>query len=224
MNSEERSKIQHHVGTNIYRFGDENLVRAVENVDLPIAMGSKHVMLNTDIVSSDIPMLLSRKSMKRAGMTIDFKNDQAVAFGEQIQLMNTKSGHYTIPIHPYNTILNNIVTGTNTAVVLKATSKTKTKIAHKLHHQFAHPSSGKLLKLLNSADLWKNDKELKTLIKTISAECQIYQLYKKTPPQPIVGLPLATAFQECAAKDLKFYRGRILLHLIDHATRLSASI
>ena len=153
MNSEEKSKIQHHVGTNIYRLGDENLVRAVQNVDLPIAMGSKHVMLNTDIVPSDIPLLLSRKSMKRAGMTIDFKNDQAVAFGEQIQLMNTKLGYYTIPIHPYNTILNNIATGTNTAVVLKATSKTKIKTAHKLHHQFAHPPSGKLLKLLNSADL-----------------------------------------------------------------------
>ena len=64
-------------------------------------------------------------------MTIDFKNDEAVPSGKQIQLMNTKSGHY-------NTILNNITTGTNTAVVLIATSKTKTEIAQELHCQFAH--------------------------------------------------------------------------------------
>ena len=107
-------------------------------MNLPTAMGSKHVILNTDIVASDIPLLLSRKSIKRTVMAIDFKNDEAVASGKKIQLMNTKSEHYTLPIHPYNIILNNITTGTNTAVVLIATSKTKTEIAQKLHCQFAH--------------------------------------------------------------------------------------
>ena len=34
---------------------------------------------------------------------------------------------------------------------------------------------------------------------------------------------MATSFQECIAMDLKFYKERILLHLIDHATRLSVS-
>ena len=224
LNSTEKSKIQHHVGTNVHRLGDRNLVQAVENLDLPIAMSSKHVMLNTDIVPSDILLLLSRKSMIRAGITqIDFKNDQAIAFGEQIQLRNTKSGHYAIPIRPCNTILNNIATGTNRAVVLMATNKTIIEIAQKLHRQFAHSSPDKLLKLLNSADPWKNDEELKTLIKKISTECQICQLYKKAPPGPIVGLSMATAFQECVVMDLKFYKRKILLHLIDHATRLSAS-
>ena len=109
-------------------------------------------------------------------------------------------------------------------MVLIATSKTKTEIIQKLHSKFTHLSSDKLLKLLNSAgDPWNNDEELKTLIKKISAECQICQLYKKTPPQAIVGLPMATAFQECVAMDLKFYRGKILLHFIDHASRLTTS-
>ena len=36
-------------------------------------MGSKHAMLNTDIVPSNIPLLLTRKSMKRAGTTIDLR-------------------------------------------------------------------------------------------------------------------------------------------------------
>ena len=119
-------------------------------------MGRKHNMINTEIAPSDILLLLSKKSMKRASMTTNFKNDQAIAFGEQIQLMDTKSGHYTIPIHPDNTILNNIATSTNTAVVLITMNKTKTEITQKLHCQFAHPSSDKLLKLFNSAgDPWK---------------------------------------------------------------------
>ena len=64
-------------------------------------------MLNTNIVVSDIPLLISRKSMKKANMTLDFKNDHAFIFDQSIQLLVTKSGHYGIPINPYKTILNN---------------------------------------------------------------------------------------------------------------------
>ena len=34
---------------------------------------------------------------------------------------------------------------------------------------------------------------------------------------------MAMSFQECIAIDLKFYKERILLHLINHTTRLSVS-
>ena len=50
-------------------------------------------MLNTDIVASDIPLLLLRKSLKKAKMTIDFKNDHAVISDHSIQLLVTKSRH-----------------------------------------------------------------------------------------------------------------------------------
>ena len=140
----------------------------------------------------------------------------------------TKSGHYKsiYPINPYKTILNNVTSGVNTNVTLVATeNKSKNDIAIKLHWQFAHPSPEKLLKLLNSAgDPWQSDEEIKKLIKKVSDECAICKIYRKTPQRPIVGLPMATSFQECIAMDLKFYKGRILLHLIDHhTTRLSVS-
>ena len=62
-------------------------------------------MLNTDIEASDIPLLLPRKSMKKANIILDYKNDHAVIFDQSIQLIVTKSGHYAIPINPYKTIL-----------------------------------------------------------------------------------------------------------------------
>ena len=82
-----------------------------ENVDIPIVLGKQHLMLNTDIVASDILILLSRKSMKKADTTLAFKNDNAIVFGESVKLITTKSGHYTIPIPTYKTVLNNIKTG-----------------------------------------------------------------------------------------------------------------
>ena len=47
---------------------------------------------------------------------------------------------------------------------------------------------------------------------------------QKTTRRPIVGLPLATKFKECFAVDLKFYKGKILLHMIDYATRFSVNV
>ena len=93
LNENEKQKIKHHIPGNTYRFGDGKLFPALQNVDIPISLGSRNVMLNTDIVASDIPPPLSRKSMKKANVTRDFKNDHAVIFDQSIQLLMTKSGH-----------------------------------------------------------------------------------------------------------------------------------
>ena len=103
-------------------------------------------------------------------------------------------------------------------------NKSKIDVAIKLPQQFAHLLPEKILKLLNSAgDTWKSEEELQKLIKKVSDECAICKVYQKTLQRPVVGLPMATSFQECIVMDLKFYKHRILLHLIDDATRLSVS-
>ena len=112
-----KQKIRCHKGTKIYRFGDGNLVTAIENAGIPIVMGKQNVMSNTDI-SNDITLLLSQKSMEKAGMTLDFKSDNAVVFGESVKLITTKFGHYTIPVSPHKTVLNNLTTGINTNIIL----------------------------------------------------------------------------------------------------------
>ena len=60
--------------------------------------------------------------MKTANMTLHFKNDNAIIFGESEQLIVTKSGHYAIPISPYNKILNNVTDGNNANITLIATA------------------------------------------------------------------------------------------------------
>ena len=79
------------------------------------------MMLNTANAASDIPLLLSKKSMKKANMTLDFKNDHAVIFDQLVQLLVAKPGHYAVLINPYKTIPNNVTSGVNTNVTLVAT-------------------------------------------------------------------------------------------------------
>ena len=104
-------------------------------------------------------------------------------------------------------------------------SKDNYIIALKLIKQFAHPSKEKLLQLTKKADEpWCNNQNLMEEIVNVSSNCTTCNLYKKVPPRPIVGLPVATEFQETVAMDLKFYDGKILVHLVDHSTWLSASL
>ena len=73
--------------------------------------------------------------MKEADMTLNFKNDNAMVFGESVKLITTKSGHYTIPISAYKVVLNNLTTGINTniALITTQTNKSKYDVASKLH-------------------------------------------------------------------------------------------
>ena len=98
------------------------------------------------------------------------------------------------------------------------------KLAVKLHKQFAHPPSSRLAKLVNSAgEPWSSNDALKEAIKHVDINCDTCKLFKRPPPRPVVGLPMATKFLECIAMDLKIYQGHILLHMIDYVTRASFS-
>ena len=51
---DKKTKIRHHKGNNIYRFGDGNLFTAIENVDTTIVLTKQYIMLNTEIVASGL--------------------------------------------------------------------------------------------------------------------------------------------------------------------------
>ena len=79
------------------------IISSTSKFVIPISLVCQNVLLNTDIIVSDKTLLLSRKSMKKDNMTLDFKNDHAVIFDHSVNLIVTKSGHYGI----YKCISNN---------------------------------------------------------------------------------------------------------------------
>ena len=92
----------------------------------------------------------------------------------------------------------------------------------KLHRQFAHPSEKKLISLLKNAGSWQ-DNFLED-IKLIHQRCKICKVYARTPPRPVVGLPLAHRFNEKVAMDLKSWNPRWILYMIDMWSRLTISV
>merc|ERR1711964_384389 len=83
---------------------------------------------------AEIPLLLSKASMKKAGMQIDFENDNATAFGESIPLQTTNTGLYHFPITKPTQIMQMVTNNPSESVTLNAIrAKTNSEIAVKLH-------------------------------------------------------------------------------------------
>ena len=94
-----------------------------------------------------------------------FQNDTINAFWENIPLITTTSGHYAIPVTSAKQAISNIDRENNSAITLTINNingKSNQTIALKLHQQFAHPSSEKLISLLNNAGTpWCGNTDLK---------------------------------------------------------------
>ena len=65
---------------------------------IPCTIAGVKYRIATDIVYSDIPLLLSKGSMKEAKEKLDLENDCASIFGRQVDLQCTSSGHYCVPL------------------------------------------------------------------------------------------------------------------------------
>ena len=214
-----------------FRFGDGEEVKSYEKIKIPGCIGKSRILIEANIVDKDLPLLLSKASMKKAGAMLDFKNDKMVFNGEAIDLFETKSKHYCVPL----CIKRRLFLGPDERkpnLVLNVTEETllgqdHTEImqkAEKLHKQFSHPRSESLKALLRNAGFSR--KEYMKAIDDVSSSCKICLMYKTPKPRPIVGLPRGKTFNECVAMDLKQVPenpGVYILHMIDTVTRYSAA-
>ena len=153
----QKKKIVKIKGVRTFKFGDGNKLNSLYKVILPCVIADIEVSIITDVVNSDIPLLLSKDAMKRAGTCLNFEDDTVTMLKKKIPLNCTSSGHYYIPITkslPDKRKFKYI------PFIKEISSKNmaeKNKIATKLHRQFNHPSSKKL------CDLVKNEWQILNL-------------------------------------------------------------
>ena len=219
LNEVDRKKIKQTTGERTFKFGGGTRLKSRAEYCLPAVIAGKEVTIKTDVVGSDIPLLLSRTAIKRAGVKMDLENDSATIFGKDIALNLTTSGHYCIPIDRTE----NIAVEEVFSVKLEEMGRQdKVKTLLKLHRQFAHPRPRKLKSLLQDADIWRDDYQ--DLLEEIDRKCELCKRYSKTPARPVVGMPMATQFNEKVAMDLKQWKGRWILHIIDMWSRYTISV
>ena len=94
----QKKKIVKIKGVRTFKFGDENKLNSLYEVILPCVITDIEVSIITDVVNSDIPLLLSKDAMKKAGTCLNFEDDTVTMLKKKIPLSCTSSGHYYIPI------------------------------------------------------------------------------------------------------------------------------
>lgn len=222
LSEEELSRVKDHKSHAWFKFGDGIKVKSLRKVDIPCRIADKNCFIRTDVVSSDIPLLLGKPSMKKARMKLDIEHDKAVIFEKNVNLECTPSGHYCIPLLAYKNSESIVKQAFITTE--QSDEKDKKKVVLKLHKQFAHPSGQRLKLLMKDAGVMH---EYIKLVDEIVNNCDICKKYKKTPARPVVSIPLARDFNDVVAMDLKEWdkkKNICFLHLIDMATRYSVSV
>ena len=211
-----------------FRFGDGVIVNSTKRASIPAFIGQNYVQIVTEIVEANIPLLLSIESLKKGKFTLEFGSDQLIGLGQKINLHTATNGLYALPLTKNRQLMTNFVTSEDQSefpIAFKVASvKSDKEIALKLHRSFAHPSAERLLRMINAAgSQWSSNENLKEEIRQVSENCEVCKIYKKAPARPAVGLPSASEFNEMVAMDLKQYNSKIILHLVDLCTRLSAA-
>ena len=223
LSEREQHNLNKRPSNSIYKFGDGQKTPAMYAITIPATIGKEKVTIDIDVLDKDIPCLLSKDSMKQTKAQINFENDELTILNQKVPMFTTKSGHYCIPLTEKKKIITKTQEEGNCKITLLVSNKSLTpvEIAKKLHSQFSHPSATKLVALARSAKM-ENLKEIVQAIRTITENCQICKIYRRAPRRPIVGLPLATRFNQCVQLDLFFIDMKTpILHMIDHVTKLS---
>ena len=205
-----------------FRFGDGKVFSSSRAVHIPVHVGSTSATLTTQVIDANIPLLLSRDSMKKAGAHLDFTSDNIRLFDQDIPLIISQSGHYCVNLSRSLDSancpeLNHILFSTP---IQPDDDHCERKIS-KLHKQFAHPAPDKLKKLLRDSGIV--DESILKSVDDVSAKCTICKRFRKPPLRPVVAFPTATSFNETVAMDIKVIGGVSVLHMVDHATRYSSA-
>ena len=205
-----KDSVKESTSTRKFKFGGGKVSSSLKQVALPCSIASTKVVIQCDVVNDNIPLLLSKRAMKRAKTKIDFETDKIQMLGKEVFPHVNSSGHYCITLGP-----------SASEVHLTTAEESADRIASKLHRQFAHASARQISALTKKAGTHSDavDSELLKVEQT----CEICKRFKKPHPRPSVGLPMASEFNETVGMDLKQIDGTIVLHMVDLATRYSAA-
>ena len=62
-------------GTRMFKFGGGECLKSIAQYDIPAYLVGKKIIIRTDVVPSDIPLLLYLNAMKKAKIKLDLEQD-----------------------------------------------------------------------------------------------------------------------------------------------------
>ena len=225
LGEEERRKVRGpELSNRLFKFGNNGMLRSLGHYSVPAMVAGKSCVIDFDLIDSDIPLLMSKKAMKKMKMRIDLEKDTACIWGTTVELKTTNSGHYLLSLLGDAEEVNIAwVLAINLEIL---SEKEKLKQMKKLHKQFGHTPKAKFVTFMKDANVWHES--LEKHLDMIISECRGCLILKRRPDKPVVSMPMASTFNEKVAIDLKEVREGdkkfYILHMVDMWSRLTQSV
>jgi len=86
LSSEERKAIVETSSDALFKFGDGVVSKSLKSLVIPVVIGNSRCAMKVEVVKEEIPLLISKASMKKMEMRIDFKQDVAHVNSKEISL------------------------------------------------------------------------------------------------------------------------------------------
>ena len=221
---EQKKKKKIKIGTSAktFKFGNGAKVKSYMKATIPAQIGDIKCNIETEVVDIDLPLLLSKDSLKKAKTVLDICIDKATMFHQPVELNYTSTGHYCIDICVKQEFEETKCNEESEILLLegKLSESEKKQTILKLHKQFGHACTANLKKLMQNAGI--KDPEVSRDMTEIVEKCDVCARHKKTPPKPVVGMPLAEDYNHTVAVD-ELDKNVWYFHMIDEYTRFSAA-
>ena len=215
-----------------FTFGNGGKMFSSGRYALPVQIHGHKIKLSVELVKSDIPLLLSKSSMQKCGVVLDFSQSKVTAFGMTENMKTTTIGHPIIRVLPRDNnpflgdvnIVQEIAGGTYQVMLVekkKLSEMEQRNIIRKLHKQAGHQSKEKFRKFLEQGSIDWDKKVLKSELEVISKNCHGCILKRRTPDKPAACIPVSYGFNQCVGVDLKINSdGTVILYVIDMWSKL----
>lgn len=203
-----------------FQFADASF-DSLGKIDLPLATpaGIQAIFVTLDVVSADVPALLGLDILDSHHFVADTVSNRLVK--RSIATMEDGQKYciddWSVPLirahaHIYADMRFPVLT-----------FFTKQELS-KLHRQFCHPSSDKLLQLLKKGRPNDVDSDTKKILDEIASTCDPCQRIQDGPGRFRVSIAGRNArFNEGIILDVMYLDGKPVLHLVDNYTHFSAA-
>ena len=234
LSQSEKAMILEQVGSSSYKFGGAGIYKSQKLVIAPVYVGGARKVIKFDVVSTDIPLLLSLKMMQKLRMNILCREDEdnLAKVGDTTFKLHYSDGHLYIPLGKAASkasILYKEEPGNNNVVFLATgnifTQGKEVEQIKKIHIGAGHAPLHKMRTLLKEAGQWTD--KIRELVSGVLQECNVRrcresgELQKKDPHASI---KIARELGDIVNVDLKIRRGgRDILYAVDSSTSFTVA-
>ena len=216
----DRIRVEH--SNRIFKFGGGQKRTSVGTFYIPCSLqGANMIFIVDGVEQDDLPCLMSKEGMKRAGVLIDVKRDVATIFGKEVKLKENEAGHYIIELEDYN------YNSGEHAVMWTGEEKDEDQVIReltKIHKGLGHPSHKALERMIKADGSFS--KTVDNALNKIYENCSTCLQFRKGKSTPKVAPPMAYEVNDCMTLDLKLYPkwGRNILYMVDDFSRYMTAV